>query len=386
VHRQKHTMNLDGLSKHRFIIVIVLLCSLSSQARDSFVSPDGVRYRVERFLEANFPVGMVFTPAGELFYNEKTTGSVRYVSADGIRQIQPVISLAADALQERGMLGIALDPDYETNRHVWIFYTAQGTAREYPANKVLRFRAAAGIGIEPVELLSVPIENGHLVHNGGGLQFDDEGYLYVGIGDYGDASLPQNLNVPQGKIHRFAVQDDRLVIPEDNPFAGSSVYAYGLRNPFDYAFDPLSGRLFATENGDSCDDELNLILPGFNYGYRQDYECAGTRYIAGLGRYLPPLLSYTPTIAPVGIAFYDHPAVPQWRHDLFFCSWNDGVLHHVRLTAGRNRVEFDRPIDLGGLHCRLDVAVSPSGAVYFGAVGGGTGAIYRLLPLTPPPP
>ena len=143
----------------------------------------------------------------------------------------------------------------------------------------------------------------------------------------------------------------------------------------------MSGRLFATENGDDCDDEINLILPGFNYGYRLDYECVGARYIAGLGRYLPPLLSYTPTIAPVGIVFYDHPAAPQWRGDLFFCSWNEGILHHVRLGDGRNRAVFDRPIDLGDVNCRLDVTVGPEGGLYFGTVGGGTGAIYRLLPL-----
>ena len=377
-------MALNRPKKHHhaaWMLLMALLCSLAAQAQDTFTSPDGTRYRVEPFLTANFPVGLAFTPDGELFYNEKTTGNVRYVRADGTRQIEPVISLAVDALQERGLQAIALDPHYETNRHIWVFYTAQGTSRDYPANKVLRFQFEDGIGTNPVEFLSLPIDTGHLLHNGGGLQFDDEGYLYVGVGDYGDASRPQDLTLPHGKIHRFAIQDDRLVIPDDNPFEGSSIYAYGLRNPFDYAFDPLSGRLFATENGDDCDDELNLILPGFNYGYREHYECAGTRFIVGLGRYLPPLLSYTPTIAPAGIAFYDHPALPQWRNDLFFCSWNDGVLHHVRLAAGRNRVEFDRQIELGAVRCRIDVAVSPSGAIYFGTVGGGTGAIYRLLPL-----
>ena len=368
--------------RHRLaaIVLLMLLHCLPSRAQESFVTADGVRYQVELFLAANFPVGMVFTPDGELFYNEKTTGNVRYVRADGTRQIQPVISLPVDALQERGMQNIVLDPDYASNRHVWIFYTARGTSRDYPANKVLRFRVEQGAGREPVEFLSVPIDNGRLVHNGGGLQFDDEGYLYVGIGDYGDPARPQDLGLPHGKIHRFAVQNDRLLIPADNPFPDSSIYAYGLRNPFGFAFDPVSGRLAATENGDDCDDEINLILPGFNYGYRADYECVGRRFIAGLGRYLPPLLSYTPTIAPAGIAFYDHPAVPQWRHDLFFCSWNEGALHQVRLSEGRNQIVFDRQLELGDAHCRIDVAVSPDGAIYFGAVGDGTGAIYRLLP------
>ena len=278
------------------------------------------------------------------------------------------------------MQSITLDPGYASNRQVWLYYTAAGTAREYPANKVVRFRFEDGSAHDLVEMLSTPIDSGYLVHNGGGLQFDADGYLYVGIGDYGDPARPQDLEIPHGKIHRFAVVDDRLIVPEDNPFPGSSIFAYGLRNPFDYAFDPLSGRLFGTENGDNCDDEINLILPGFNYGYREDYQCAGRRYITGLGSYLPPLLSYTPTIAPVGITFYDHPTIPEWRNDLFFCSWNTGDLHHVRLSAGRNRVVFDRLLDLGDVTCRIDVTVSPDGALYFGTINEDGGAIYRLTP------
>ena len=270
--------------------------------------------------------------------------------------------------------------DFASNRYVWLYYTAAGTEREYPANKVLRFRLEDGVAHDPIEMLSVPIDSGYLVHNGGGLQFDAEGYLYVGIGDYGDPARPQDLAIPHGKIHRFLVLDDRLAVPSDNPFPGSSIFAYGLRNPFDYAFDSISGRLFATENGDNCDDEINLILRGFNYGYREDYACAGLSYITGLDKYLPPLISYTPTIAPVGITFYDHPAIPEWRGDLFFCSWNTGDLHHLRLSAGRNQIVFDRLLDLGAVTCRIDVTVSPDGAIYFGTVNEDGGAIYRLTP------
>ena len=361
-------------------LLTLMLCGRLALAQASFVSVDGVAYRVERFISANFPVGLAFTPEGGLLYSEKATGAVRYVRADGSRQREPVIQLAVDALQERGMQTIRLGPDYASSGHIWLFYTAAATARDFPANTVLRFRFQEGAGHDPRVMLSLPIDSGHLVHNGGGLQFDAEGYLYVGVGDYGDSSRPQDLGRPHGKIHRFEVAADALRIPADNPIPGSSIYAYGLRNPFDFDFDPISGRLFATENGDNCDDEINLILPGFNYGYRADYACVGRRYIRGLGKYLPPLLSYTPTIAPVGITFYEGAAFPAWRNDLFFCDWNGGNLHHVRLNAGRNRVVFDRHLELGEFSCRIDVAVSPAGEIYFGSVGGDDGAIYRLRP------
>ena len=363
------------------IVFILFLMSITTHAQDTFKDSEGVTYRVEKFMDANFPVGMVFTADGGLFYLEKTTGNIRYVDADGKRQAKPVLTVLTNALQERGMQSIALDPDYENNGYVWIFYTAEGTSRDFASNKVVRFHVADGMGSDPIEMLSIPIDTGNLLHNGGGLKFDTDGFLYIGIGDYGDATRPQNLDLPHGKIHRFIVMEDVLVIPEDNPFADSSIYAYGLRNPFDYDFDPLSGRPFATENGDNCDDEVNLILAGFNYGYREDYKCAGTSRITGLSSYLSPILSYTPTIAPAGITFYSHPAVPQWENDLFFCSWNDGVLHHVRLSSGRNQVESDTAINMGGIQCRIDITVSPDGALYFGSVDSEGGAIYRLVPI-----
>lgn len=342
----------------------------------------GVSYRVEKFINANFPVGMAFAPDGRLFYNEKTTGNVRVVSADGHLQAEPVIHLPTDALQERGLLGIALDPDHENNGFIWVYHTAEGNTRDYPTNKVLRFHEENGIGSDPQVMLAVPIETGNLLHNGGNLHFDADGFLYVSIGDYGDSTFTQNLDIPAGKIHRFVVDGDSLSIPDDNPFAGSSIFANGLRNPFDFAFDTLSGRLFATENGLNCDDEVNLILAGFNYGWSDTYECIGTEgRPSGIRRYLPPLLSFTPTIAPTGIIFYANPAAPQWENDLFFCAWNDGILRRVSLSDGRNAVEAVHEMDLGDtVTCKLDIVMSADGALYFGTVDDTGGAIYRLIP------
>jgi glucose/arabinose dehydrogenase len=369
--------------KTTFALLCLLMMSQSVLfAQETMTTSDGVTYRVEKFMDANFPVGMVFTSDGALFYNEKATGNVRYVDASGTRQLEPVITLPTDALQERGMQSITLDPNYDDNGYVWVFHTAKSTASEFATNKVIRFRFEDGVGVDPIEMLSVPIDTGNLLHNGGGLAFDADGYLYVGIGDYGDPSRPQNLDLPHGKIHRFLVEGDALVIPDDNPIEGSSIYAYGLRNPFNYDFDPVSGRAFATENGDNCDDEVNLIMAGFNYGYREGYACVGTSPIAGLTRYLRPILSYTPTIAPSGITFYDNASIPQWENDLFFCSWNDGMLHHVRLSSGRNSTEFDTGLDLGAdVTCRIGLVVHPDGAIYFGTVETDSGAIYRLVPI-----
>jgi len=334
-----------------------------------------VQYTVERLIPANYPVALAFAPDGRLFYTEKNTGDVRVVGADGVLQREPVIHLNTSGLVERGMLGIALDPDYQHNGYIWVYHTAEGTARDYPANQIVRFHEANGVGSDPQVMLSVPITNGMLEHNGGNLHFDSNGILYVSIGDYGDAANAQNLDTIPGKIHRFQVIDNGLEPAEGNPFPDSSIYAYGLRNSFDFTFDPLTGRIFATENGLHCDDEINLILPGFNYGWGADYTCVGMGMVS-VQRYAPPLVSYTPTIAPTGIVVYNHPAAPEWDGQLFFCAWNPGAMQRVTLNDARTQIVDIEPVDLRGFMCRIDVEVGPEGALYFTDPGG----IYRLMP------
>lgn len=346
----------------------------ASQAATITDASSGVQYTVERYAIANYPVALVFAPDGRLFYTEKVTGNVRVIDADGSSQLEAVITLPTNALQERGLLGITLDPDYAENAYIWVYHTAEGTARDYPSNRVVRFREENGVGSDPQIMLDVPITNGLLLHNGGNLRFDAQGRLYVSIGDYGDAANAQNLAVPQGKIHRFAVGQDGLIPAAGNPFPDNSIWAYGLRNPFDFAFDPYSDAIFATENGPDCDDEINLILAGFNYGWREDYTCVGVGGVVDLPLYMPPLLSYSPTEAPTGITVYAHQAAPAWDGSVFFCVWNFAKLRRVVLDDSRQRITAVSDMDLGEAECRMDVVVSPDGDLFFTTVD----AIYKL--------
>ena len=370
--------NLKIVRASIFILCALLLCFSAVAAQD--VDPNApVNYTVERYVLANYPVALAFAPDGRLFYTEKVTGNVRVVSSDGVLQPEPVINLPTTANRERGMLGIALDPDYADNGFIWVFHTVEGSARDYPANEIVRFREENGIGSDPQVMLSVPITNGEVEHNGGNLHFDTDGTLFVSFGDYREPANSQNMDVIPGKIHRFAIENDQLVPAPDNPFPDSSIYAYGLRNPFDFTFDPISGRIFATENGQDCDDEINVILPGFDYGAREDYECVGTALLDD-PLYMPPLLSFTPTIAPTGIVIYNHAAIPQWQGQLFFCAWNTGELTRVILNPGRTAVEETYSVDLQGAQCRIDLEIGPEGGLYFSTVGDEGGAIYRLMP------
>lgn len=362
------------------VVAVCILFGLPLQAQDTITdAPTGVSYRVEQYLLAQFPVGMVFLPDGSLLYNEKITGNVRLVLPDGTLQRAPVLNLPTDALQERGMLGLAIDPDFATNATVYVVHTRQGTARDYPANTLVRFRLVDGAAQDVQTLASYPITTGELMHNGGNVHFDTAGYLYLSLGDFGDATNSQDVNSPLGKINRFQVTADGIIPAPGNPFGDdNAAWAVGFRNPFDFTFDTATGLLYTTEVGPDCDDEVNLVIRGFNYGWQPDYACVGTGIISGLTLYSPPMLTFTPVEAPTGILVYHGAMFPEWDGNLFFCNWNFGDLRRVVLDeTGTNVVDVE-VIDLGGVGCRIDLVQGNDGALYFGTVETGTGAIMRL--------
>jgi hypothetical protein len=231
------------------------------------------------------------------------------------------------------------------------------------------------------------------IHNGGNLHFGPDGKLYVGVGNNNEETTDpnepaQNLAAPLGKMHRYNPTVP-LSSPADNPFfnwpgADKSNYAYGLRNPFDFTFDPISGQPFATDNGDECDDEINLIRAGYNYGWRLNYPQPPLLCDDDVGpdmRYntIPPLYHWTPSIAPTGITFYTGDLIPEWKNDLFMCAFKDSstALHHFKLDATRTAIISHTII--AGTRCRTDVLTGPDGALYYSEGGGYyNGPIKRL--------
>ena len=206
--------------------------------------------------------------------------------------------------------------------------------------------------------------------------------------DTNDAADPaQKLASPLGKIHRFEPTVP-LSIPGDNPFGNNSIYAYGLRNSFDFALDPISGELFATENGPSCDDEINRIARGGNYGWRPFYPCDDAALAGPDPAYntLPPLIFWTPALAPTGLTFYTGDLMPEWKNDLFICSYKDATtaLHHFKLNASRTAIVshtiLSDTINHQPVTCRTDLLTGPDGALYYSEAGGWeSGPIKQLL-------
>ena len=188
-------------------------------------------------------------------------------------------NLVSDVGEEEGLLGLAFDPEYATNGLFYVYYTAANPRRSV----VARFSAhldspnRADPDSQRVILeVGQPFPN----HNGGNILFGPDGYLYIGLGDGGGAGDPQGNGQNRGTLRGSVLRidpstrgkDRNYSIPPDNPFVGATgfreeIFAYGLRNPWRFSFDRQTGRLWAGDVGQDSFEEVDIILPGRNYGW-----------------------------------------------------------------------------------------------------------------------
>lgn len=273
---------------------------------------------------------MAFAPDGRLFVVERMTGQIRVFQNGVLRQTPwATVPISHGGFSsEQGLLGIAVDPGFLTNRYVYVFYTAVGGQE----NQIARLTDAGGIGTNRTVLTPPGAIHARLYHNSGSLVFGMDGTLFVATGDYLASSSAPDLNSWNGKILRFAVPN--LTVPVNNPFPGNPVWSYGHRNQFGLAIHPQTGDLFQTENGGALMDEINRIVPGGNYGWPT---VEGQEMVPNPG-FVDPLHWYQPTTAPTGCGFYagaNYPAI--WQNVWFFTDWNMNRLRAVTLDAtGQN--------------------------------------------------
>ena len=340
-------------------------------------------YQVETFASSpGFIADIEFGPDGRLYYLDMIYQQIRVLDAEG--KLAAQIPLPAPPGYPRFTiklaLGLALDPDFAHTNTFFVHYLGQTTW----SNRVLRFRYSDGVVSDVVSLLNAPLppnpsDPTHPCtdHNSGHLAFGPDGMLYVPLGDNCHSELVQDLGQPQGSVLRISPIDGSA--PTGNPFnddAGTNddrLWAKGMRNPFALSFDPVLGDLWVTDNGPACEDEVDRVIAGGNYGWPLSsisyFECKDPG-----PPYLPPLWQWTPTLAPTGIVVYRNGENMAWEGSLFTCAFNNGELHHLALNAGRTQIMSDEVLDIKPAACQLDVVVGPEGALYFAD----TQTIYRL--------
>jgi glucose/arabinose dehydrogenase len=313
----------------------------------------------------DFPVDMAWVPGTrKIFVTEKNTGKIRVVVGKKLLDT-PCVTLPVASEGEQGALGIAIHPRFKSNHKLYVMYTNSSPQ----VMKVMRFTVRRNRCRNPKKILSgVPAGAGY--HNGGQIEFGGS-KLFVGTGENHDPSLAQDRNNRSGKILRLNSDGS---VPGDNPYSSpgdpNPVWSYGHRNPFGLAYNARTGKLYESENGPSCNDELNLIVRGGNYGWGSSQKCPNTDN-SGPDP-ISPLKSWTPTIVPTDLWWY-FGKLKSLSGDLFMGDY-DGHLHRFVMNDSGTAVVDDRIIYRGG--GIVDVAKGPGGWLYF--IEGGS--IKRIVP------
>ncbi len=339
------------------------------------------QYRVDTLAQSPavaLPVCIAFTPDAtpRFFFTEKNTGAVKIFENGAVRPT-PFATLSVTSGGEQGLLGIALHPQYPDSPFVYVQYTRSGDR----GNVVMRLRDSSGIGVDPRTIVVCTRINTATNHNGGNCHFGPDGKLYVFFGDNATSSNAQDSSASnlRGKILRLNPDGS---IPADNPFAGTPFWSLGHRNSFDFTFDPLTGIMYCTENGPSCDDEVNRVPPRGNMGWPIEGNCSYTNNPL----YVRPLYYFpnSPLPALTGIVVYRATAFPRLRGKLLFTGNSTPTLWTLTLTQNGDTIVPGSFATLFTYSTGFaDVEVGPDGNIY---LANGPYSANRLLRLRPVPP
>ena len=263
---------------------------------------------------------------------------------------------------EGGLMGLTFHPDFDSEPWVYAAHTFSGNGT---GNRVVRMRFN-GTTLGTPEVIVTGIA-GSSIHNGSRLAIGPDRFLYVTTGDASDASIAQNRDNLAGKILRLTL--DGQPAP-GNPF-GTRIYSYGHRNPQGMVF-ATDGTLYITEHGPSDNDEVNRIEVGRNYGWpsvhgRCDGDIGpGELSFCGANAVVEPMAIWTPTIAPAGVAYYDHTLIPGFRRSLIFATLKDETLYRLQLSSDGRSVESTEKLFDGDFGRLRAVLAAPDGSIYLG--------------------
>jgi glucose/arabinose dehydrogenase len=329
-----------------FGVVLVAVAPMGTSAAIALPSGFTASTYVSGF--ADRVTAMDWAPDGRLFVSEKT-GNLRVVKSGKLLS-QPFLHVAVNSDSERGLLGVTFDPNYASNRFVYVFYTS--TAAK---NRVSRFTASATnpdvvqAGSEKILLDNIP----------------PDGKLYISVGDSSSGPNSQSLSSLAGKLLRI---NSDGTIPTDNPFVGQAnrraeVWAYGLRNPYTFAFKQGSSTMFINDVGFNTWEEINRGIRGANYGWPI---CEGVCSTAGMTN---PIYAYNhadgPGKAITGGVFYNGGKFPSsYAGDYFFADYVGGYIKSYDTTTGAV-TGFAT-----GVPSPVDLRVGPDGALYYLSVNG----------------
>ncbi len=383
---------------------------ISSSGQNLLDDPSTLGFNVETVKTGlGVPWSLNFASDGSLYFTERGSPGIK-VSVKKLNPSTGAVVTITDSGNssirqdgEGGVLGMELDPNFDTNNQVYICYSYwlgnDSSNNNNRRNRVSRFTiSGANLTGETVlfdNMLGWSNHNGCRVVNGA------DGKLYFSIGDAADYTpgpiKAQDPSTLAGKIFRINYDGS---IPTDNPYFNTltgdarAMWTFGHRNPQGLAFEPGTSKLWSSEHGQNTRDELNLILKGKNYGWPscvgtqslnsplsvpQDgttYNCAASANLTA-SNYQIAIKEYesSVTVATSDIAFVTSPLFPEWRGNLLMNTLKANRMYRIELNG--STVSSDQIIIPSGYGRLRDVTISPDGLIYFSS---DDGAIYRMLP------
>lgn len=317
---------------------------------------------------------MAFAPDGRLFVCQQA-GQLRVIK-NGSLLSAPFLVVNTDSTGERGLLGIAFDPDFTNNGFIYIYYTVNSSPRR---NRVSRFTANGDVALANSETVILELNDLSAAsnHNGGAMHFGADGKLYIAVGENANPSNSQTLNNLLGKILRINRDG---TIPADNPFFNTAsgnnraIWALGLRNPYTFAFQPGTGRMYINDVGQNAWEEINDGIAGANYGWPL---CEGS---CSNANFRHPIFQYghgtgaTTGCAITGGVFYN-PSYNQFPSEYvgkyFFADFCSGWIR-VLNPVNNSVTDF-----ASGIPLPVDLKVGPDGNLYYLARGG-SGSVFKV--------
>jgi len=374
---------------HTLCVIVGLVILADSSALNAATLPPNFSETQVGSDLAGSPTAMEFAPDGRLFVCLQDGRLL--VIENGILLPTPFVTIAVNHSGERGLLGIAFDPDFASNQFVYVYYTFPTSPIH---NRVSRFTAKGNVAVPGSETVIMDLDNltAATNHNGGAIHFGADGKLYVAVGENADPSNSQTINNRLGKMLRINSDGS---IPSDNPttFPGISgsptgdnraIWAVGLRNPFTFAFQPGTSRLFINDVGEVSFEEINDGIAGSNYGWNiceghcspPDPTYREPLFIYGHG------VSNTGGCAITGGSFYN-PPVNQYPASFTgkyffsdFCSGWIRLMNPANNTATSFATDIDNPVDL---------KVDSSGSLHYLSLGN-NGQVFKIQYTAPPTP
>jgi glucose/arabinose dehydrogenase len=339
-------------------------------------------FNEEQITGLSNPTSMALHPDGRIFVCQQS-GALRVIK-NGAVLPTPFMTLTVNSSGERGLLGVAFDPNYASNHFIYVYYTATTPSIH---NRVSRFTADSSnedVVLAGSEQVLMDLETlGATNHNGGSIHFGPDGKLYIAVGENANSANAQSLSNRLGKMLRINSDGS---IPGDNPttfpnIAGSTsglnraIWAVGLRNPYTFSFQPGTGRLHINDVGQNTWEEINVGTAGANYGWPT---CEGTCATLGMTN---PIYQYSSATAAecaiTGGAFYN-PTTPtfpaQYIGKYFFADYCGGWLKTIdpqNPPATGNATGFAT-----GINSPVDIQVANDGSLYYLAMG--SNSVFRI--------